>query len=147
MGLAQAKGAGVEISLNDGAAAGKVKEDEISQFLINAADLRDIVNLLRTTRPEAIAINDQRIIASTPITSVGNTIMVNNFHLLPPFKIIAIGDADVINQRLIDTSALLDINKRVKEGRIYFTSKPSGALIAPVYNGDYRLNYLTEAKN
>ncbi len=145
LGLNQEKGPGVEINLNDGAAASKMKGEEVSQFLVNAADLRDVVNLLRTTKPEAIAINGQRVIASSPITSVGNTIMVNNFHLLPPFKITAIGDVDVMSQRLKDKVSLPDINKRVKENRISFSFKELDSLIAPVYNGDFVFKYIAEA--
>lgn len=147
LGLEAAKGAGVEILIDDGAAAKAIKGDEINEFLVNAADLRDIVNAIRTAKPQAIAINDQRIIASTPITSVGNTIMVNNFHLLPPFRIVAIGDPETINQRLSDSNNLSDLLKRIKDKMVKFSLAEKEALTAPVFNGDFRLNYVAEANN
>ncbi|MBU1953977.1 DUF881 domain-containing protein, partial [Patescibacteria group bacterium] len=75
VGLKSARGSGVRISLDDGLFVDRDNPDTINQSLVHAADLRDIINVLRSGEATAIAINDQRIIASTPITSVGNTIM------------------------------------------------------------------------
>ncbi len=149
MGLELARGPGVLISLNDGMFVNRDSAEAISQSLIHASDLRDIVNILRTARAEAIAINDQRIIASTPITSVGNTILVNNFHLLPPFTVTAIGDSEVLLQRLNDPTSLPDMQKRAGEMKIQFEAVSVDGLMVPLYNGNLstkfiRLNTSTE---
>jgi uncharacterized protein YlxW (UPF0749 family) len=144
IGLETVKGAGVEINLNDGMFVNRENTETLDQALIHASDLRDIVNLLRAAKVEAIAINDQRVIATSPITSVGNTIMVNNFHLLPPFTITAIGDPELIQQQLNDKGDLPDLQKRVKEGKIQYSIKSKSILTAPVYNGNLNPKYLTE---
>ena len=149
IGLEKQQGAGVIITIADGANVTKSdhSNDELSRYLVNAADLRDIINILRTAKVEAIAINDQRVIASTPITAVGNTILVNNYHLLPPFNITAIGDQELILDRLSDAEALPDLMKRVKENKIsYQVDKKSGINI-PLYNGDLRNKYMQKAIN
>jgi uncharacterized protein YlxW (UPF0749 family) len=144
MGLEQVRGPGVEITLSDGAFVNRESADEISQSMIHASDLRDLVNVLRTAKVDAIAINDQRIIASTPITSVGNTILVNNFHLLPPFSVAAVGDQELIMQRLNDSSALPDLQKRASELKIQYKAEEKDGLTAPVYNGNLSAKYLNE---
>ncbi|MFO0780901.1 MAG: DUF881 domain-containing protein [Candidatus Gracilibacteria bacterium] len=142
IGLESARGNGVVLTLNDGPFAQRNDSEGSEQFLIHAADLRDIVNLVFSAQAEALAINDQRVIASTPISSVGNTILVNNFHVLPPFTVTVIGDPDLILQRLNDTTALPDLHKRVKGQKVQFSFEAKNNLVTPVYNGDFRLKYL-----
>jgi len=144
MGLELLRGPGVQIDVNDGVFVNRDSADEVSQSMIHASDLRDIVNILRTAKVEGIAINDQRILSSTPITSVGNTILVNNFHLLPPFTITAIGDADLIMQRINDPSSLPDLQKRASELKIQFSSEQKDGLSAPIYNGNLSTKFVKE---
>lgn len=144
LGLESAKGEGIEINLNDGALVNRENMEALDQSLVHASDLRDIINLLRASQADAIAINDQRVIASTPISSVGNTILVNNFHLLPPFHIVAIGDSEYLRQRLNDPKNLPDLQKRIQEGKIQFEFSPKSNLTAPLYNGNLSFQYLKE---
>lgn len=147
VGLETAKGAGVEISLTDGMFVNRENIETIDQSLVAASDLRDIVNLLRAAQATAISINDQRVIASTPISSVGNTIMVNNYHLLPPFNITAIGDGELIMQRLNDPQSLPDLLKRSKELKVRFSAQAKDNLNVPVYNGNMTVSFLQQAPN
>lgn len=147
VGLETAQGDGVEISLNDGVLVKRDETDSIDQSLIHAADLRDLINVLRSARAEAISINDQRILSNTSITSVGNTILVNNFHLLPPFTVVAIGDPELMSQRLTDVNALPDLNKRQKSNNIQFSFAIKNGLLAPIYNGDFSVKYMKPANN
>ncbi len=142
IGLEAAKGAGVLIVIDDGVFVRRESADAAGDSLVAASDLRDIVNILQTAKVEAIAINDQRIIASTPITSVGNTILVNNFNMLPPFNISAIGDGELILQRLNDSNSLPELKKRIHDFKIQFSSEIRRDLIIPVYNGNLTIKYL-----
>jgi uncharacterized protein YlxW (UPF0749 family) len=145
IGLETVKGSGVSITLDDGFFGDRTSAENVSQSLVHASDLRDIVNELRAANADAIAINDQRIIATTPITSVGNTILVNNFHLLPPFTIIAIGDQEILEQRLNDEKLMSDLRKRIKDKNINFSAERVAHLTAPIYNGNFNLKYIIEA--
>jgi len=142
IGLETANGDGVEINLDDGIFAKRSTGQASDPSLVQAADLRDIVNLLFTAQAKAVSINDQRVIASSPISSVGNTILVNNFHVLPPFTIVAIGNADSIIRGLSDLKALPDLQKRAKSQKIQFSYKAKTNLVTPVYNGDLRMKYV-----
>ena len=142
IGLENIKGLGVEITLSDGLFVKRGDAQALDQSLVQAADLRDIVNLLFSAEAEAIAINNQRVLSSTPISSVGNTILVNNFHLLPHFTIRAIGDPELIVPRLNDAKALPDLLKRANSQKIVFSFKVKQNLIVPIYNSDFRLQYI-----
>lgn len=146
IGLTPVSGSGVEIVLDDSPFARRESAEVLDKALIHAADLRDAVNLLQASHATAIAINQQRVIATTSIASVGNSILVNNSYLVPPFIITATGDPEISLRRLMDASALPDLYKRKAENHIHFSFKVNKTLVIPVYNGDLRFKYLTQAQ-
>ena len=144
IGLTSLRGPGVEIVIDDGIFVNRDNPDTVSQSLVHASDLRDVVNVLRAARAEAIAINGQRVIATSSISSVGNTILVNNFHLLPPFTVSALGDPEIIMQRLNDPMALPDLAKRTKDLNIQFTAQSQEGVLIPEYSGNLSSLYISE---
>lgn len=60
-------------------------------FRIHDSDLQLIVNALFAAGAEAIAVNDSRLVATSPIRSAGDTIVVNFRPLNPPYEVTAIG--------------------------------------------------------
>jgi uncharacterized protein YlxW (UPF0749 family) len=144
MGLDSVSGEGIEIILDDGELIDRANIETATQSLVNASDLRDIVNVLRTGKAKAIAINDQRVISSTAITSVGSTILVNNFNLLPPVRITAIGNPDLLLNRIKDTASLPDLQKRAKELKIKFSVSKEKGIVMPPYSGNPTVKYINE---
>lgn len=147
LGLTEAKGAGLEITLDDGQLLTRAERTDVdSANLVQASDLRDIVNLLNASSASAVAINNQRIIATTPISSVGTTILVNNSHIAPPFVITATGDADMMLQRLLNKSLLADIYQRKSKSNITFEIAKKAGLTIGIFNGNLKSNYLNQVK-
>lgn len=142
IGLTELKGEGFRIQLDDSLFVDRENITIDEGGIVYAADIRDIVNLLRTHNVEGITINEQRVIATSSITSVGNTVLVNNSNLAPPFTISTIGDYNSFLMRLSDPNVLKDLQKRVKSNGIQFNIEPAPHVILPIYNGQFRLNYL-----
>ncbi len=82
-GLTDVKGRGVMVSF--------AKEDALN---VEDDDLLFVLNELRATDAQALAINDQRIIDTTEVRVAGGYIMVNGRHVTPPYVIKAIVDPD-----------------------------------------------------
>ncbi len=82
-GLTDVKGRGVIVSF--------AKEDALN---VEDDDLLFVLNELRATDAQALAINDQRIIDTTEVRVAGGYIMVNGRHVTPPYVIKAIVDPD-----------------------------------------------------
>ncbi len=144
-GLTSVTGPGVEIFLTDSAGANRESTGVVPEALVQASDLRDIVNLLRTQQPEAIAINNQRILSTTPITAVGASILVGNFYIAPPFTITVVGDAEFMSQRLKDPSVLTELKKRAADFKLQFHLTVKSHINIPPYNGDFRVKYVKPA--
>ena len=60
-------------------------------YRIHDADLQLVVNALFAAGAEAVAINDSRLVATSPIRAAGDTIVVNFRPLSPPYRVEAIG--------------------------------------------------------
>lgn len=128
-GFTRLSGQGVAITLDDSKSGPTANES-----IVHAADLRDIINLLWGSTAEAISINDERIVSSTAIDCIVNTILINNTRISNPFVIKAIGDKTVMAQRLNDKSILTDLHNRKSTGLI-FKIEHSSQVIVPAFSG------------
>lgn len=99
-GLSGIEGPGVEITLGDGSdlAPGSDPND----YLIHDSDLVSVVNALQIGGAEAIDVNGQRIISTTPIRCAGTTILVNSDRLGSPYVIHAIGDPESLETAVLE---------------------------------------------
>lgn len=79
-----------------------------SGYQIDDIDLLLLVNELRAAGAEAIAVNGQRITATTEIREAANYILINSSQQDPPFTIAAIGDANTMRDALSLPGGLLD---------------------------------------
>ncbi|MDA1060194.1 MAG: DUF881 domain-containing protein [bacterium] len=142
IGLTEVTGGGLEILLDDNPLSTRDGSELSDLGLVQASDVRDIVNILNASSAEAISVNNQRVVAVSPISSVGTTILVNNSHIAPPFVITAIGDSEVMLQRLLDQNLLPNVYKRRLESKIIFEITKKNRLTVSVYNGDLKTSYL-----
>lgn len=145
-GLTAARGRGIEIQLGDSPGASREATGVIAEALVQAGDLRDIINVLRTGNATAIDINGQRILPTTHISAVGNSILVNNFYVAPPFTISAVSDEEFLNARLKDANVLSDLKKRASQFNMPFTLTLKDFISLSPYNGDFRLKYVTATR-
>jgi uncharacterized protein YlxW (UPF0749 family) len=141
VGLQTQNGAGLLIVLDDGDLAG-LNEDNLSEGLIHAADLRDLINILRSAGAKSLAVNNQRIIASSTISSVGSNILVNNVAVQAPYNVFAIGDQDTLVSRMQSADVLIDLKKRFSDKKINLTIQTKDYITIPIYNGSFRTKFI-----
>lgn len=123
-GLVDLQGPGVVVTVNV-KYVNEWGQDAIVQN-VRYDDLLKLVNELNAAGAEAIAINDERIIATTEIRNAGNYIVINTNRYSAPFEIKAIGNPDTLEAALKllggvadDLGVYLQINiKRVDNIRI-----------------------------
>ena len=86
------QGPAVVITLDDAPdsalqAAGK----DVSDLLVHQQDIQAVANALWTGGAEAMTIQGQRVVATTGIKCVGNTVVLHGVPYSPPYHIAAIG--------------------------------------------------------
>ncbi|RJQ29647.1 MAG: DUF881 domain-containing protein [Peptococcaceae bacterium] len=97
-GLVPVSGPGVEVTLSE--LLGEGGAGNASSYIIRDDDLLKLVNELRGAGAEAIAIDGQRVVATTEIRMVGNNINVNLVRVSTPYRVTAIGNAEVLKSSL-----------------------------------------------
>ncbi len=96
-GLTDALGPGIQISLTDSQRQQFVGVEGLKQsILIHDSDINSVINELKACGAEAIAVNGQRIVASTSVRCVGPVVHVNGVPAAPPYIIQAIGDQEAL---------------------------------------------------
>lgn len=106
-GLVGVEGPGVTVVLDDSKRQAEPGESP-ELFLVHDDDILKIVNELFAAGAEAIAINEQRVIATTEVRCAGPVISVNNVRVGPPYEIVAIGDSATLDNALRMRDGILD---------------------------------------
>ncbi len=99
-GTTDVTGEGIIITLYDG---------NTSDSLVHDSDVLTVINELRVAGAEAICVNEQRIIATSPIRCVGSVIQVNYQKVAAPFVIKAIGNAQYLESALTMKNGVVDV--------------------------------------
>ncbi len=98
-------------------------QQEAGAYQIHDRDLQLVVNSLFAAGADAVAINDSRLVSTTPIRSAGGTIVVNFRPLSPPYEVEAIGasrrlfESSDIAQRFRGWTSLFGLGFEVREER------------------------------
>ncbi len=88
-GLKTVKGAGVIVSI-----------DSIGNALLDDSHILMVLNELRATDVQALAVNNERIIATSEVRRAGSYMTVNGRKMLPPYVIKAIADPEKLESSL-----------------------------------------------
>lgn len=89
-GTVALRGPGLVVELRDSEREPPSPE-EAGAYRVHDADLQLVANALFAAGAEAVAVNDSRLVATSPIRSAGDTIVVNFRPLAPPYRLTAIG--------------------------------------------------------
>jgi len=138
-GLTDVKGPGVVVTLNDsktplpaGMPAGILGATPPN--IIHDTDIGQVVNELKAAGAEAISVNDQRLVAVSPVRCAGPTIFVNNTPQTPPYTIKAIGDPRTLATALNISGGIADQIQHFDPAMFKVVKSPKPLIIA-AYSG------------
>jgi uncharacterized protein YlxW (UPF0749 family) len=103
-GLKPMRGPGVTVVLEDS----KTQPKGSNPIVVTYQDLVSVVNELWAAGAEAVAVNGQRVSATTGFAQVGGTAVVNLQRLSAPFTITALGDPATLEGALNIRGGLID---------------------------------------
>lgn len=112
-GLTPASGQAVTVTLDDA----HLDADEIptgftvNDVVVHQQDVQGVVNALWRGGAEAMQIMDQRVISTSAVRCVGNTLILQGRVYSPPFTITAIGDPDEL-QDALDEDPAVDVYRQ-----------------------------------
>jgi len=139
-GLTALHGPGVVIEISDSKRVIPDGENP-ANYIVLVDDLRDIVTALWDSDAEAIAINGERLVATSSIYGVGASILVNTAFLSPPFRIEAIG-SDGLLDRFSENAAFKGrVAQRIDVFGLEFASQAAEGLDLPAFVGNTRFRW------
>jgi uncharacterized protein YlxW (UPF0749 family) len=139
-GLSAVTGPGVVIEIADSRRVLPVGENP-ANYIVLADDLRDLVAALWHSGAEAVAINGERLVATTSIYGVGSSVLVNTAFLSPPFRIEAIGPGDLGEGFRTDAAYLGRVAQRIEAFDLEFAMESSPELRLEPFIGSTRLRW------
>ena len=141
-GLTPVAGKGIIITVDDNTEDFKVNsQSDPNRSLVHYEHLLNIVSELKVGAAEAISINGLRLIISSEIRCVGNTILINTTRIAPPFEIRAIGSPKLLAE--ISLNGELEI---LRASNYPVSLQEEDEVIMPAYKGSLQFSYAKIAK-
>ncbi|MFE7094162.1 DUF881 domain-containing protein [Streptomyces erythrochromogenes] len=145
-GTEELSGKGLTVTLNDAppnatARIPNVPEPQPNDLVIHQQDLQAVVNALWQGGAEGIQVMDQRLISTSAVRCVGNTLILQGRVYSPPYKISAVGDPAALKKALAASPALQNYQAYVNAYGLGWKVDEHKALTLPAYSGTVDLHY------
>jgi uncharacterized protein YlxW (UPF0749 family) len=146
-GLTPVSGPAVTVALDDvprseqqrDLAAGARPDD----LVIHQQDVQGVVNAMWAGGAEAMTIMGDRVIATTAVRCVGNTLLLRGRVFSPPFTITAVGDVARMQRALAADPAVQIFQQYVAVYGLRYTLTTSPRTTLPAYDGPLELTSAT----
>jgi uncharacterized protein YlxW (UPF0749 family) len=144
-GTRQLTGQALTVVLNDAppdaTANPGYPEPQPNDLVIHQQDLQAVVNALWQGGAKGIRVMDQRLISTSAVRCVGNTLILQGRVYSPPYRITAIGDRDALSDALDDSPAIQNYLLYVKAYGLGWKVDEDGTTTLPGYTGTVELHY------
>jgi uncharacterized protein YlxW (UPF0749 family) len=137
-GLVPVTGPGLKVTLDDSRLSQPPTGGNVNDLVVHSQDVQAVVNALWRSGAEAMAINGQRLVSTSAVLCVGNTLLLNGTVHSPPYVISAVGasrdrfDSDRLVRRLKGDADTFGLG---------FSVERSSKLELPAYRGATKLTY------
>jgi uncharacterized protein YlxW (UPF0749 family) len=145
-GLTAVKGPGLEVILDDAAGPPPGVDVDPNQLVVHQSDLQAVVNAMWAGGAEAMSIAGQRVIATSAVRCVGNTLLLNGEVFSPPFRVAAIGPSATMLEKLASSPGVKLFREAAGYYGLGYTVDLLGRVELPAYTGPITLNYARAGK-
>lgn len=143
-GFTALAGPGITVILNDAPQVDlSIPENErpdVNDLLIHQEDVQSVVNALWSGGAQGISIMGKRVISTSAVKCVGNTLLLHGKVYSPPFKIEVVGEVNNLLKSLNNDPNVLILQDYVDSYGLIFDVKKSNLLKLPSYEGSLILD-------
>jgi uncharacterized protein YlxW (UPF0749 family) len=145
-GTQKLKGTAITVTLNDAPPNATAKlpgypEPQPDYLVIHQQDLQAVVNALWQGGAKGIKVMDQRLISTSAVRCVGNTLILQGRVYSPPYKITAVGDPGRMRKVLAASRAIQNYMVYVNVYGLGWKVTDDGTVTLPGYSGTVDLHY------
>ncbi|KUM79931.1 hypothetical protein AQI70_07035 [Streptomyces curacoi] len=145
-GTQKLTGEAITVTLNDAPPDATAKlpgypEPQPDYLVIHQQDLQAVVNALWESGAKGIKVMDQRLISTSAVRCVGNTLILQGRVYSPPYKITAVGDPEKMQKALAASRAIQNYMVYVNVYGLGWKVTEDGTVTLPGYSGTVDLQY------
>ncbi|HET7822520.1 MAG TPA: DUF881 domain-containing protein [Ornithinibacter sp.] len=131
------RGPALRVTLDDAKlAGGEVPAGaDPDDYVIHQQDVQSVVNALWKGGAEAMMLQDQRVVSTSAVRCVGNTLILQGRVYSPPYVITAIGDRDAMRASLDTDPAVANLRDWSIAVGLGYDVKNVGQQTFPAYSG------------
>ncbi len=147
-GLTPVAGPGLRVALSDaprdadGNYPAGVDPDDL---VVHQQDVQSVVNALWAGGAEAMMIMDQRVLTTSAVRCIGNTLLLQGRTYSPPFVVTAIGDADAMTAALDVEPGVRLYRQYVDKFQLVYDVTALDDVVLPAYDGPIRMTSARQA--
>jgi uncharacterized protein YlxW (UPF0749 family) len=137
-GFTALRGPGITVTLNDSprrasetAPHGPNNDD----LVVHQGDVQAVVNAMWAGGAEAMSIMDIRVISTSAVRCVGNTLLLHGQVFSPPFRITAIGEPTAMHRALESAEGVQQFRAAVADFGLGYTETVEGNVTVRAYDG------------
>jgi uncharacterized protein YlxW (UPF0749 family) len=143
-GLTALSGPGVSVTLDDAPVTSRGKDVDPDALVVHQQDIQGVVNALWAGGAEAMTLQGQRIISTSAVRCVGNTVRINGWVYSPPYHIEAIGDAEGMIEALGESPEVDIYRDYAAKYHLGWSLKNVPNVHVPAFDGPLNLDYAEE---
>ena len=145
VGLGPVEGPAVQVTLDDaGYSLDTLPEGySVDDVVVHQQDLQGVINALWAGGAEAMMVQDQRVIATSSVQCVGNTLYLQGRVYSPPYTVTAVGDPDAMLAALEEDPTVSTYRDWAELIGLGYAVTELGSMEMPAYAGSLRPQYAT----
>jgi uncharacterized protein YlxW (UPF0749 family) len=147
-GLTALSGPGLSVTLDDAPPQAQERLPRgmsVDNLVIHQSDVQGVVNALWAAGADGVAIMGQRLIATSAVICVGNTLLLQGRTYSPPFLVTAVGNAAQMRQQLAASTEVQLLKEAVDAFGLTYAVADQRQIDLPAYEGSLDLQYATAA--
>lgn len=134
-GLAAVQGPAVRVTLTDAPVDFAPPGVDGDLLVVHEQDIQQVVNALWRSGAEAMTIQEQRVVATTAVKCVGNTVVLHGVPYAPPYVITAIGDPEILEAGLASSEGVQIYRQYAQAYQLGYAQTRVDQVTMPAYAG------------
>jgi uncharacterized protein YlxW (UPF0749 family) len=150
-GFTSMVGPGLVVTLNDAPqvdlSTPESERPDVNDLLIHQEDVQSVVNALWAGGAQGVSLMGKRVIATSAVKCVGNTLLLHGKVYSPPFRIEAIGDVTKLTKSLRDDPNVAILQDYVDLFGLVYEVQRAALIELPPYEGSLLLDNVQVKRN
>lgn len=141
-GVAAVEGPGVTVILDD--APGEIVSvagELVNEAIVHQQDIQAVANALWAGGAEAMTIQGQRVVSTTGIKCIGNTVRLQDVPYSPPYVISAVGNPETLLSSIDSNPYISTYLDAVDDWQLGWEVRTEALVEAPSYTGPLEMRH------